>query len=406
MQRMNAELSDHAPLLPRAQVLNLRESKIREVANAGMGRTDVLPFWFGEPDQVTPQFIRDAAIKSLSEGETFYSHNLGLAELRETLSTYLSTIYARNIPTPQIAVTTAGVNALSLVAQALVEPGDHVVCVTPLWPNLVEIPKILSGDVTCVPLRFGDKGWALDMPALLDALRPGTKMLFVNSPNNPTGWTLSRAEQTTILSHCRQHGIWIVSDDAYERLYYGSDSNVAPSFFSIATEHDRLISTNTFSKSWLMTGWRLGWIVAPAPFIAQLGKLIEYNTSCASVFTQRAGVQAVRAGEPTVAQMHARMLAARNHLNSGLQALDGIRAIAAPGAMYAFFKLDGLTDSLALCKHLVAQHGLGLAPGAAFGDEGEGFVRWCFASELPRLDVGLEKFAAGLHSWRSLGGLG
>jgi aspartate/methionine/tyrosine aminotransferase len=391
---MNSEQIKH--LQPRAIVTELRQSKIREVANAGIGRSDVLPFWFGEPDEVTPQFIRDAASESLARGETFYSHNLGLAELRTTIASYLSTLHpnpALPIITDNISVTSSGVNALSLAAQALVNPGDHVVCVTPLWPNLVEIPKILSANVQCVPLEFDAiRGWQLNMDRLLQALTPTTRALMVNSPNNPTGWTLTRDEQRTILAHCRKHGIWIIADDAYERLVYTDDASCAPSFFDIADANDRLISANTFSKSWLMTGWRLGWLAGPAPFIEQLGKLIEYNTSCAPVFVQRAGVVAVRDGEAIIARTQKRFRAARDHLCNSLSAIDGIAAPAPPGAMYAFFKMEGLTDSLAFCKRLVSEQGVGLAPGAAFGEEGEGFVRWCFASEISRLDEGLARF--------------
>ena len=208
-------------LLPRDAIVNLRGSKIREVANAGIGRADVLAFWFGEPDEVTPQFIRDAASASLARGETFYSHNLGLPELRQTVAAYLARLHpnpAAPIVADNIAITSAGVNALSLAAQCIVNPGDRVVCVTPLWPNLVEIPKILSANVECVSLEFTPQGWRLDLDKLLAALTPNTKMLMVNSPNNPTGWTLTRNEQKAILARCRQHGIWLLSDDAYERL--------------------------------------------------------------------------------------------------------------------------------------------------------------------------------------------
>jgi aspartate/methionine/tyrosine aminotransferase len=385
----------------RQQIINLRQSKIRDVANAGIGRTDVLPFWFGEPDEVTPQFIRDAATQSIARGETFYSHNLGLLELREIIASYLRVLHpneALPIAAANIAVTSSGVNALSLAAQALVDPGDRVVCVTPLWPNLVEIPKILSANVQCVPLQFDvARGWRLDMDRLLDALSPETRMLLVNSPNNPTGWTLSRDEQRTILEHCRSHGIWIIADDAYERLVYDGEK-CAPSFFDIANADDRLISANTFSKSWLMTGWRLGWIAAPSAFIEQLGKLIEYNTSCAPVFIQRAGIVAVRDSEHVIARTQTRFRVARDHLCAALNAIEGIHAPPAPGAMYAFFKVEGLTDSLAFCKRVVAEQGLGLAPGAAFGDEGEGFVRWCFASELSRLDDGIARFKSQVSS--------
>lgn len=386
-------------LLPRDAVRELRQSKIREVANAGMGRDDVLPFWFGEPDEVTPEFIRSAATESIARGETFYSHNLGLPELRETIAAYLSRVHPNPlcpIVSDNIAVTSSGVNALSLAAQALVDPGDRVVCVTPLWPNLVEIPKILSANVECLALRFdAARGWYLDLDQLLAALTPSTRVLMINSPNNPTGWTITRNEQRAILEHCRKHGIWILSDDAYERLMFTGESS-APSFFDIANANDRLVSANTFSKSWLMTGWRLGWLAGPAPFIDQLGKIIEYNTSCSPVFVQRAGIVAVRDGDAVIARTQTRFRAARDHLCDALNAIGGIASPPAPGAMYAFFKVDGLTDSLAFCKRLVTDHALGLAPGAAFGEEGEGFVRWCFASELSRLDDGIARFRAGV----------
>ena len=380
-------------LAPREAVTQLRLSKIREVANAGLGRSNVLPFWFGEPDEVTPSFIRDAASASLAAGETFYSHNLGLPELRVTLAEYLTGLHGRTFKTDSVAVVSSGVNALMLAAQAIISPGNMIVCVTPLWPNLVEIPKILSAKVQCVPLSFDASGWKLDLSALLDALTPDVKLVMINSPNNPTGWTLSRDDQVAILAHCRKLGIWILCDDAYERLVFDPDIKSAPSFLSLATDEDRVVLANTFSKSWLMTGWRLGWLVAPPAFIEALGKLIEYNTSCAPVFIQRAGIVAVREGETVIARTRIRYLAARDRLCAGLNDLPGVLAPPAPGAMYAFFKIEGLRDSLTLCKQLVTEADLGLAPGAAFGEEGEGFVRWCFASELPRLDDGLARFA-------------
>ena len=399
-------MQNNSYVLPRAAIVNLRGSKIREVANAGIGRSDVLAFWFGEPDEVTPDFIRAAASDSLARGETFYSHNLGLPELRQTVASYLARVHpnsAAPIVSDNIAITSAGVNALSLAAQCIVSPGDRVVCVTPLWPNLVEIPKILSANVECVSLDFTPVGWRLDLDRLLAALTPDTKMLIVNSPNNPTGWTLNRDEQVAILARCRQHGIWLLSDDAYERMVFDATMGgpgCAPSFFDINDANDRLVSANTFSKSWLMTGWRLGWIAAPAPFIEQLGKVIEYNTSCSPVFIQRAGDAAITHGDAVIARTQARFRAARDHLCSALNALPGVHAPPPPGAMYAFFKVDGVTDSLAFCKKLVTDFGLGIAPGAGFGDEGEGFLRWCFASELPRLDEGLERFKRGLAGLR------
>jgi len=364
-------------------------SQIREVANAGLDEPGVLPFWFGEPDEVTPAFIRDAAAQSLARGETFYSQNFGIAELRDVLGAYVSRLH-RPTSADHIAVTASGMSALMLTVEALVAPGDRVVVVTPLWPNLVEIPKILSASVVCVPLTFTAAGWTLDVDRLLAALTPGTRAVMINSPNNPTGWTISRADQQAILAHCRLHGIWIICDDVYERLVYDGGS-CAPSFLDIAAPEERVVSTNSFSKSWLMTGWRLGWIVAPDALMPDLGKLIEYNTSCSPVFVQRAGVVAIANGEPTIRHTVERYSAARDYLVPALARIPRIEVAPPAGAMYAFFRVDGVTDSLAFCKQLVREARLGLAPGSAFGPEGEGFVRWCFASSQARLTEGISR---------------
>jgi len=376
----------------RKAVRELRASKIREVANAGMGRGDVLAFWFGEPDEVTPAFIRQAGIDALHAGETFYTHNLGIPDLRQALATYVSRLHGP-VEVDRVAVTSSGMSALMLATQALVGPGDRVVAVTPLWPNLVEIPKILGAEVACVHLTFGPAGWTLDLDRLLAALTPGTRAVYINSPNNPTGWTLGAGEQRAILAHCRRHGIWIVADDAYERLYFegGGTGDAAPSFLGLAESEDRVVSTNTFSKTWLMTGWRLGWIVAPPQLMPDLGKLIEYNTSCAPVFIQRAGVVAVNEGDAVIAHTADRLRRARDFLQARLRQIPGIEAAPAPGAMYAFFRVEGVADSLAFCQRLVADAGLGLAPGIAFGPEGEGFVRWCFAASEVRLADGVDR---------------
>lgn len=379
------------PALARAAIRNLRASSIREVANAGMGRSGVLRFWFGEPDEVTPAFIRQAAIDALDAGETFYVQNLGLPALREAIATYVSGLH-RPVAADNIVVTSSGMAALALIEQALVSPGDRVVAVTPLWPNLVEGPKILGADVTCIALQFTAAGWTLDLDRLLDALTPPTRVLIVNSPNNPTGWTLTAAEQRTLLEHCRRLGIWLVADDAYERLYY-RNSGIAPSFLDLADPEERMVSTNTFSKAWLMTGWRLGWLVAPRALMDDLGKLVEYNTSCTPGFVQQAGIAAIASGEQVVARTRERFADAQRYLVDELNRLPRITAALAQGAMYTFFRVDGMTDSLDFCKRLVATERLGLAPGIAFGPEGEGYLRWCYASSRERLADGVSRLA-------------
>jgi aspartate/methionine/tyrosine aminotransferase len=222
-------------------------------------------------------------------------------------------------------------------------------------------------------------------------------VLYLNSPNNPTGWTITREEQKALLAHCRRHGIWIFADDAYERLYFGS-GGVAPSFLDVMDEEDRLISANTFSKAWLMTGWRLGWLVVPPSLTADLGKLIEYNTSCAPVFVQRAGIAALNEGEPVIARTLERFRGARDFLLGELRKLPRVRVAQPEGTMYSFFAVEGVADSLAFCKRLVRDHGLGLAPGSAFGPEGEGYVRWCFAASQERLAEGIRRLSRALET--------
>jgi aspartate/methionine/tyrosine aminotransferase len=384
-------------LQARQAVRSLVASQIREVANVGMGNADILPFWFGEPDQVTPAYIRDAAVASLDAGETFYTQNFGIPELREAIAAYVSR-WHRSVAAAEIAVTASGMSALMLSVEALIDPGDRVVCVTPLWPNLTEIPKILGADVVRVALSFGAGGWTLDVARLLDALTPGTRAVLINSPNNPTGWTIARAGQAAIIEHCRKLGIWIIADDVYERLYYDAPSAraCAPSFLDLSSPGDRIVSTNSFSKAWLMTGWRLGWIVAPGTLLPDLGKLIEYNTSCSPTFVQRAAVVAINQGEATIAHTLERYRAARDFLVGELNAIPGVSAAAPTGAMYVFFRVAGVTDSLEFCKRLVRDVGLGLAPGSAFGPEGEGFVRWCFAAETERLADGVARLRRAL----------
>lgn len=384
------------PVAARPAVRSLTASKIRELFNAGIGRKDIVPFWVGEPDEPTPGFIRRAGIASIEAGEVFYSSNYGLAELREALAAYLTRLHRPTSPA-EVVVMSSGVNSLMLVSQLLVDPGDRVVEVVPLWPNLQEIPKILNAEVATVALEFSRTGWRLDLQKLLDALTPGTKALYLNSPNNPTGWTVTREAQRAILEHCRRHGIWIIADDAYERLYY-EGNNVAPSFLDLAEPGERVISTNTFSKSWLMTGWRLGWAVLPAALEADMGKLVEYNTSCAPVFVQRAGLAAVTQGEPVIAHTLERFRKARDFLVAELRQIPSVEVALPSGTMYAFLRVRGMTDSLAFCKKLVAEHGLGLAPGAAFGPEGEGYVRWCFAAEAPRLADGVARLRRALEA--------
>lgn len=386
----------------RQAIHNLEASKIREVANAGLGRSDVLAFWFGESDEVTPEVIRQAAIDSLQRGETFYAHNLGLPELRAAIARYTSSLHPA-VDASRIAVTSGGVSALMLAVQALVDAGDEVVAVTPVWPNLTAQPAILGATVRTVPLVPVRGEWTLDLQTLRAAVTSTTRLLIVNAPNNPTGWTMTREEQQAVLDHCRETGTWILADEVYERLYFEPTANgCAPSFLDIARPDDRLVVTHSFSKSFLMTGWRLGWLVLPPALVEGVGKLIEFNTSCASVFTQRAGVEAIEHTAEITPRVVTHLKHCRDTLVPLLADVPGVQVAPAKGGMYAFFRLEGFDDSFEVAKRLVVEAGLGLAPGNAFAPEGQGWLRWCFASKDPqRLVQGVERLRGWLAKQRS-----
>jgi aspartate/methionine/tyrosine aminotransferase len=268
--------------------------------------------------------------------------------------------------------------------------------VVPVWPNVVAQPAILGARVRRIGLRPAAGAWQLDLGELLAAVTPATRMVIVNSPNNPTGWTMTREQQQALLEHCRRTGTWIVADEVYQRIWFGT-ATAAPSFLDIASPDDRLIVAHSFSKSFVMTGWRLGSLVLPAGQSAAASKLLEFNTSCAPVFVQRGGLAALAMADDFVPGLVARLKSGRDRLVEGLQAMPGVVAASPPGGMYAFFRVEGRDDSLAFAKRLAVDHGLGLAPGAAFGDEGEGWLRWCFASrDLQRLDAGLARLTQAL----------
>jgi len=379
----------------RDAIARLPGSKIREVANAAIGRTDVLAFWFGESDEPTPEAVREAAVRSLHSGETFYSHNLGLPELRQALAEYCTSLHGP-VDLERIAVTSSGVNALMLAMQLLAEAGDEVAAVVPLWPNLTAQAEIMGARVRRIALRPVQGRWTLDMDRLCEAVTPAIRVLLINAPNNPTGWALTRNEQQAILAHCRRTGTWIVADEVYERLHFGAGAT-APSFLDVAGDDDHLVVAHSFSKSFLMTGWRLGWLVLPRGHLEAIGKLIEFNTSCAPVFVQRGGLAALHTAADSVPALVDRLRGCRDRLIPQLAALPGVEVASPPGGMYAFFRVPGQDDSLAFARQLVERHGLGLAPGVAFGEEGEGWLRWCFATRDPqRLDEGVQRLARAL----------
>lgn len=373
----------------------LEGSRIRQVAESNIGRDDVIALWFGEPDLPTPDYIKKAVTDALAADHVFYAQNRGIPPLRETIATYSTNLIGRSIDVDRITVSASGMAAIMLVSQALVDAGDNVLIIGPLWPNCAGTVEVMGGEARSVPLKpDADGAWHLDMNDIAAACDDRTRAIYVNSPGNPTGWVMETEQQRELLAFARERGVYVVSDEVYVRLIY--DRPRAPSFLDIAEPDDRVIVVNSFSKSWSMTGWRLGWLTHPPVLGPIFSKLNEFNVASPTTFVQHAGVVAMRDGEPFVAEMVERYRRNRDLVFQRLAAMPRVRLARPEGAFYAFFAVDGMTDSVAYAKQLIAETGVGMAPGRAFGESGEGWLRLCFASDAATLSTALDRLEPAL----------
>jgi aspartate/methionine/tyrosine aminotransferase len=320
-----------------------------------------------------------------------------LPALREAVSAYHRRIYGCVVDPARVTVTGSGMQALALTAQALLSPGDDAVVVTPTWPNMPGAAKLAGARIVTAAIIERNGRWAFDSDRLFAAVGPTTRAVILSTPNNPTGWVMGDAEQSRFLAFCRERGIWIVCDDVYSRLYYSAPH--APLLLAKAEPDDLVISVNSFSKAWNMTGWRLGWIIAPRSLTSMLGALTEYNISCMPGFVQEAGIIALEEGESYIAGLMAKLAANRDLVAARLSAIPGVRFGRPEGTFYTFFSVNGLNDSVATAKRLVREARVGVAPGRAFGKEGEGYLRLCFARERDDLEEALDRIAAFLASY-------
>jgi aspartate/methionine/tyrosine aminotransferase len=379
-----------APIRPEIEAL--ADSHIVEVWKLGFQVPDVIGLWVGEGDLPTPAFICEAAAEALRRGDTFYTHKRGIPELRQALIDYHRKIYGVSLADDRIAVTSAGMNAMMLAMESLVGAGDNAVCVTPVWPNIFATIEILGGAVRHLPLDPTPAGWQLDLDRLFAACDGRTRVIYLASPGNPTGWVMPRQQQRDILEFARRRGIWIIADEVYGRIVYDG-APAAPSFLELATPEDPVVVVNSFSKAWAMTGWRIGWMVMPARLTATVDKLIEFNTSGAQPFLQRACVVAIQQGEPFLKELVQRYAAARELVLQRLGGMRRVRIVRPEAAFYVMFGVDGMADSLAFAKRLVHETHVGLAPGSAFGPGGDGHLRLCFAASRERLSEAMDRLA-------------
>jgi aspartate aminotransferase len=392
-------------MLPLAgSVESVPHSGIRELAEIAMSMDGVLRLYFGESNLPTPGYIKRAALRAMEQGYTFYTENAGLPSLRREIADYYRRLQGVTLdPAEEIVVTASGVQGLHLAIRCMLDPGDEALVLTPAWPNGSSIVAMANGVVRQIPHPLCGGRYGVDFEALENAVTARTRMLLYTSPSNPLGWVATDAEQQGLLAFARRHGLWLLADEVYDRLYYAGArlGDPVPSILRRITREDAVVVVQSFSKSYCMTGWRLGWVLAPRELGRKATQLNEFVVSHAPSFTQKAGEAALAEGEPELLSMLQRLKENRDLCLEAFQSMRGVTLPAPDGAFYLFPRIDGLADSFGFCKRLLMEEKVGLAPGVAFGAGGEGSVRICYAADRSVLEPALERLARFLAvgSW-------
>ncbi len=360
-----------------------------EMMRYAEGKQDMITMGQGEGDSPTPDFICEATMDAMRNGKTFYGPVLGRKELRDALSEYYGRIYKMDIPMDRIFVTSSGSTAMHLSLAALVDKGEEVVAVTPIWKNLLGAIELTQASTKQVSLDYEDNQWKLDLDKLFAAVNEKTKVMLIVTPSNPTGWTATKEELRAILDFARERGIWVLSDEVYGRIVF--DGVRAPSFLDVAQDDDLLLVVNSFSKSWAMTGWRLGWIVGPKLAESKIRDVALYNKLCPPTFTQYGAIAALEQGEDFLKQQLDLWQSNRDLVVERFKKMGNVQLAYPTSTFYAFFKVDGKDDCIALTKQLIDEAGVLLSPGSAFGESSKGYIRLCFAVSEARLNEALDR---------------
>ena len=383
-----------------SSVERVPHSRIRELAEIAMSMDGVLRLYFGESNLPTPDFIKRAAVDALADGFTFYTENAGLPSLRRAIAAKYGELHGVELdPAAEIVITASGVQALNVAIRAVLDPGDEALVLTPAWPNGSSNVAMANALVRQIPHPLRGARYEIDFDALEAAITPRTRLLLYTSPSNPLGWVATGDEQRWLLDFARRYDLWLMADEVYDRLFYSGARLGAPvpSILRRATREDAVIVVQSFSKTYCMTGWRVGWLVARRDLAHKATQLNEFIISHAPSFAQKAAETALAHGEEELLRMLERLMENRDLC---LQALGGMPGVTVPepdGAFYLFPKIDGLTDSFGFCKKLLEQCRVGLAPGVAFGAGGEGSVRICYAAERAILEPAMERLARFLR---------
>jgi aspartate/methionine/tyrosine aminotransferase len=383
------------------QSRNEPDSGIVKAAMYGFTKPDIIPLWSGEGNVPTPAAFSSAVAESLAKGETFYTWQRGIPELREALARYHARHFAREFLPENFFVTGGGMQAIQTAIQMIAGEGDEIIIPTPAWPNYAGPLRLQGSRPVEVPMDFSNGKWSLDFDRLFDAIGPRTKAICLNSPSNPLGWAASLDDLIAIRDKCRKHGIWIFGDEVYSRFYYGAkNESRAPSFLDVCDVEERLLLANTFSKNWAMTGWRVGWLQAPKELGPAIERIIQYNTSGTAVFLQRGCVAALDDGENFVSEQVIKARVNRDLVVSHLRAFPQVRFEVPTGAFYLFFSIDGMKDSAKTTHRIIDQANVGFAPGATFGRGGEGHLRMCYLRDTAKLEEAMERFGQWLKIYQ------
>ncbi|MGA3042044.1 MAG: pyridoxal phosphate-dependent aminotransferase [Bryobacteraceae bacterium] len=377
-----------------SSVERVPHSRIRELAEIAMSMQGVLRLYFGESNLPTPDFIKRAAMDAMADGYTFYTENAGLPSLRRAISRQYAELHRVELdPSTEIVVTASGVQALNLGIRAVLDPGDEALVLTPAWPNGASNVVMANAVVREIPHPLRGDRYVIDFDGLEAAITPRTRLLLYTSPSNPLGWVATDEEQQRLLDFSRRHGLWLMADEVYDRLYYagGSLGVPVPSILRKATRDDAVMVVQSFSKTYCMTGWRVGWLVARRDLAHKATQLNEFIVSHAPSFAQKAAETALACGEAELAGMLARLKQNRDLCLDALGTMPGVTVPKPDGAFYLFPKVEGLTDSFGFCRSLLEECKVGLAPGVAFGAGGEGSVRICYAAGREILEPAMER---------------